>query len=432
MTYTAIIARIASTRPIPNADRIQLATVCGNQVIVGLDVHEGDYGVFFSADGQLSEEFCQVHDLIGYNDPVTGEKKGGFFARNRRVRAQRFRGEKSDGFWVPRSYFSYTRANIAAMPEGYQFTELNGHPICNKYETQATKAAKGQQAKAKKKNVMFAEHIETEQLAYHIGEIPEGSLITLSEKCHGTSHRIGNVLDEQPLPIWKRYLNGILHRNVFAAKKAWREIHGTRRVVLGETLVDSFYGEAFRDKATAALRGQLRKGEVIYLEIVGWVNESTPIMNPQDVTKLKDKATEKQYGKTMTYAYGCKPGEQRIYVYRITQVNEDGYAVELSWNQMAARCKELGVPTVPFIDQFIYTDDPGDAQTGPEYLQWLAEQAAEGPSSLDPSHIKEGVVLRVEQPDGQVNWFKYKSFLFRVLEGIAKDDETTVDIEEAS
>ncbi|CAG1000430.1 hypothetical protein ANRL4_03094 [Anaerolineae bacterium] len=425
MSYEAIIARI-NTREFPNADRLLLGTCLGNQVVVGKDTQDGEIGAFFPADGQLSETFCKEHDLIGYTDPATGEKRGGFFARNRRVRAQRFRGEKSDGFWVPLSYFDYTGIKRETLVEGYMFTELCGHPICNKFETQATKAAKGQQAKAKKKNVMFAEHVETEQLTYFADQIPAGSLITITRKLHGTSHRAGNVLDDLPLPVWKHYLNRILHRDVFAAKSIWREIHGTRRVVLGETLVDSYYNEAFRGKATAKLQGQLRKGEVVYLEIVGWVNESTPIMATQDVTKLKDKAVEKQYGKTMTYKYGCQPGEQAIYVYRITQVNEDGKAIELSWNQVVARCKELGVNTVPFITQFIY------AEPDAEGLLSMAEAYATGPAALDPSHIEEGVVLRVDQPDGQTNWYKYKSFLFKVLEGIVKDDETVIDIEEAS
>jgi hypothetical protein len=130
--------------------------------------------------------------------------------------------------------------------------------------------------------------------------------------------------------------------------------------------------------------------------------------------------------------YCNPPGQQSIYVYRITQVNEDGYAVELSWNQMAARCRELGVPTVPFISQFVYEDDPGDCQTGQDYLKCLVEHAACGPSIIDPSHMREGVVIRVEAPDGTTEWYKHKNFEFKVMEGIVKDNDAIVDIEEAS
>jgi hypothetical protein len=52
-----------------------------------------------------------------------------------------------------------------------------------------------------------------------------------------------------------------------------------------------------------------------------------------------------------------------------------------------------------------------------------------GPSVLDPSHIKEGVCVRIE---GGLNnkTYKFKSFEFKVLEGIIKDSGV-VDAEEA-
>src|SRR6185369_6632315 len=97
--YEAIIAKLTNLRPHSNADRLQLATVQGNQVVVGLDYTEGTLGIFFPTDGQLSMEFATANDLIARRDETTGEKAGGFFDQNRRVRCQRFRGEKSDGYW---------------------------------------------------------------------------------------------------------------------------------------------------------------------------------------------------------------------------------------------------------------------------------------------------------------------------------------------
>ena len=57
MSYTAIITRI-KTRPHSNADRLQLGTCLGNQVVVGLDTKDGELGIYFSTDGQLSERMC--------------------------------------------------------------------------------------------------------------------------------------------------------------------------------------------------------------------------------------------------------------------------------------------------------------------------------------------------------------------------------------
>lgn len=83
--YQAIVCRI-KVRPHPNADRLQLGEAHGYQVIVGLDTEDNELGIFFPCDGQLSEAFATSNDLIGYTDEA-GNKKGGYFAKNCRVRA---------------------------------------------------------------------------------------------------------------------------------------------------------------------------------------------------------------------------------------------------------------------------------------------------------------------------------------------------------
>ena len=427
--YSAIVSRI-HTMPFPNADRLLLGNCRGYQVVVGKDTQDGELGLFFPCDGQLSEEFCQVHDLIGYNDPATGEKRGGFFAKNRRVRAQRFRGEKSDGFWVPLSYLDYA-GDTSNLNEGDELTEFNGHPICNKYETAATKAAKGGPVRTKKRNVMFHEHIETRQLRYLPTKFRPARASTSLRNCHGTSGRTGNVLTEQNLNQWVAWVNKITHSQIIKPKVAWGELNGTRRTVLDDSLVDGYYHEAFRAKAYDQLRDRLHHGEVVYYEIVGWVNQDTPIMSRHDVTKLKDKAMAAKYGNMITYTYGQQPGECDIYVYRIVLVNDEGYEVEYPWEKVKARCKELGVKHVPEFATGSFTlPDMGDKAA--DYLTELSKQLAYGESTIDPSHIREGVVLRVEFPDGTTDWYKYKSFEFLLMEGIVKDDDNAVDIEEAS
>lgn len=56
MSYKAVVTRI-TTRPLPGADRL-LIGACGQyQVIVGIGTQDGQLGLFFEQDGQLSEEF---------------------------------------------------------------------------------------------------------------------------------------------------------------------------------------------------------------------------------------------------------------------------------------------------------------------------------------------------------------------------------------
>jgi len=112
-------------------------------------------------------------------------------------------------------------------------------------------------------------------------------------------------------------------------------------------------------------------------------------------------------------------------VYRITRVTDDGHVTELSWPQVKARCEQLGLKTVPDIDgPIVYTHTFG--------LEGHISGLVEGSSTLDPRHIKEGVVLRIDTPDGRTYFLKHKSFTFRLAEGMVKEDPNAVDMEEAA
>lgn len=437
-TYFAIVCRI-HVRPHPGADRLQLGTCYGgNQVVVGLDTKDGELGIFFPSDGQLSEEFCRVNDLFPRFDDQGRRVGGGFFdPKNRRVRAQSFRGEKSEGFWCPLHYLNglLLRENIDNLKEGDQFIELNGVAICNKYETEATKqaAVKSQKTGASKKHEFFKEHLDTKQFVYESDKIPAGSILHLSEKLHGTSGRYGFFSEKLVFSGWKKYCVALMtwisaivfqYSLVFVKRKFFV---GSRRVQLkSPDSPTSFYGdESFRFLVANGLKDGILLGETVYGELVGYQGPNTPIMGTVSTLGLADKAFRATYGETMTYKYGCPPGTSKFYVYRITQTNEDGHVTELSVEQVKARCKILGYEYVPeFSGAIVHTDT--------EALKSLVESFLDGPSVLDASHIREGVAIRVDTPDGATYFLKHKSFNFKVLEGIIKDQTDYVDTEESA
>ena len=433
--YYGIICELKNIRKHPDADRIQLATVYGNQVVIDIGRQDGDLGVFFPSDGQLSEEFCKDNDLISYIDPDTGEKKGGYFDHKRRVRAQKFRGEKSDGFWIPIESLSFTGINISKLKIGDQISEINNIPICNKYITSSTKnikdpnSKKSKKRKIKKHYVMFKEHVDTNQFAYNVDKICkhlQGGLVTITEKCHGSSGRSSFSKITYDLPLWKHKINKRI--KLFKNKEDWKYIAGTRRVVLDRNDgLDQFYGtNEFRMVHHNKFVNNLHKGETIYYEIVGYVGQDKTIMPSCDNKKLKDKKFIKQYGDTTTFKYGCIEGQSDIYVYRITLTNEDGYSIEYPWNVMVQRCRELGVKHVPLlIEPFILTGE----WCKPENLTQVMEDLYDGPSTIDHSHIREGVVIRIDLHN-EFQAYKHKNFEFKVLEGIIKD-RGDIDIEEA-
>lgn len=471
MAYVGYVTVLKNVRKHSNADRLQVGECFGNQVIVSLDYQEGQMGVYFPVDGQLSERFCQVNDLVRRKDE-NGNNVGGYLDPDKRnIKALRLRGEQSDGLFMPlTSLADFTK--ISDLKEGDTISVLNGEEICRKYIPRRNVARTSGSSKSGKAKTNFAptfyEHIDTAQLAYNLGQFKAGDIVELTLKMHGTSGRTGYL----PLRKFKQsWLDKLLKRQ----GKEYREygyVTGTRRVVLDDTHTGGFYSDnEFRHVMADKFEGKLRKGEVVYYEIVGFVNENTPIMASVKNSKISDKAFTKKYGAETIWSYGCDPhggwvetsvapdefnGDSEVhapkcevYVYRMTQVNEDGDVVELSPDQMRMRCEQMGVKTVPVFERFIipeytekhsvafaayggedwvYTEripvDPG------EYVLRKVEEYFDGPDPIGKTHVREGVVARiVNRPNIAV--YKHKNFSFKVLEGIAKDEAVAPDMEEA-
>jgi len=428
MTSLAIIAPVVNVREHPNADRLRLATVAGHQVVVGLDVEEGTLGVFFPCDLQLSHEMCMTNNLYRKH-PDTQQPMGGFFDANRRVRAQKFRKEKSEGYWTSLSALEWTGVDLSLVDKGHQFTELGGHPVCCKYYTPATRRAMARQGKAKTPSIYaaaLARHPDTKKLRYSVGRIPQGALITVTEKLHGTSGRTGNVWAKVDLKTWQNWWNRLFWWiYLIKPEYAYKLITGTRNTVLNpdENAGNCTHPDVYRHVVHDRFADMgLAMGESVYYEIVGFSEPNRPIMQSHGIT---DKELKKQYGTdTMVYSYGCDAdrGENALYVYRMSMRSPDGVEIDYSWAQTVQRCQELGLDPVPTYRRFLYDGDT-------EALMRACGVVADGRSTLDSRHLREGVCLRVEDQDLSAI-YKYKSYWFAELEGISKNSDDYVDPEE--
>ena len=465
--YNAYVTKIKNLRKHTNADRLQCGECFGNTVVVSLDYVDNQLGVYFPTDGQLSVEFAEKNNLLRKKDE-NGNNIGGYMdPEKRNVTAVKLRGEKSDGLFLPLTSLS-SFGDISTLNEGDIINNFNGHLICEKYIPKTTnkvgKPTDGNRTRKKKVPIapLFAEHADTEQLAYNLGAFKPGDEIEITLKMHGTSQRTGYL---PTLKGYKRTLWDKIFRRPGKPIYEWGYVSGTRRVVLDD-FDGGYYGSnEFRESHSKAFEGKLMKGETVYYEVVGFTHSGAPIMGNGDNKKLNDKEFVKQYGATTVFSYGCEPtGKKRMYgtddrgdfaidfdvpqsdcyVYRMTMTNEDGFVVEYTPDFMRYRCEQMGVKTVPvFYRGILPTEDWVDvlidetekvinyeqASTS-DIVTMLAEQFYDGPDPIGKNHIREGVVVRIiNRP--KFCAYKHKNFAFKCLEGLVKAEATAPDMEEA-
>lgn len=427
--YCAYITTIKDIRKHSNADRLQCCTIFGNNVIVDLSYQNGQRVVYFPVDGQLSKEFAEDNKLVRVKDE-NGNNSGGYLDPDKRnIKALNLRGEKSDGLVLPiKTLSKYT--DISKLNDGDKITVLNGHEICRKYiprgnhrkSYSSIKIAKN--AKELKKEVsypFFEEHVDTEQLAYNEKAFKSNDTIYITRKLHGSSFRVGNCLEfttTKRNPILKK----LFHLPDKVTSK-FKIISGSRRVVLRDYDGGYYGSNAFRKKYNDFFIDKLPKGMTVYGEIVGWIDENTPIMPKCKNSKVKDKEFSKMYGEETVFTYGCPKGENHAYIYRITMTNDDGVVVELPTEETQKWCERLGCDFVPLLEKFLYTSWEDLNKRCEKYLD-LPEPLSNG------THVTEGVVVRIDNRS-RFTAYKTKSFTFKLLEGIIKENADAPDIEEA-
>lgn len=436
--YHVYVTTLKNVRKHPNADRLLLGECFDNTVCVSLDFYEGQTVVYFPVDGQLSEEFAHMHHLC--RKTKDGQPDTGYLEPDKRnIRAIKLRGEKSDGLAMPLSCLE-PFGDISSLSIGDTVEVFNGHEICKKYipvTKNISHKTGGNRVRKTKVPIapLFAEHADTEQLAYNMNAFRPGDQIEITLKIHGTSGRTGY------LPVLKGYKRSLLDRIFRREGKPiydWGYVTGTRRVVL-DTFDGGFYGDNhFREPHAKFFEGKLWKGETVYYEIAGFTDSGAPIMPSVSNKPTNDKKFIKQYGETTTFSYGCVPiaedsvPQSRIFVYRMTMTNPDGEVVEYTPDFMRYRCEQMGAKYVPVLwkDYALprgvieYDWDAG------EYIKHIAEKYYDGPDPIGKTHVREGVVVRiVNRP--KFTAYKHKNFSFKVIEGIAKDSASAPDLEEA-
>lgn len=362
-TNNAIVTTLQNVRDHPNADRLKLATVLGATVIVDLEAKEGDIIIYFDSNLRLSHEYLHYNNLYSSAELNVDPTQKGYFGKNGRVRAQKFRGEISNGYVADLD-------SLFVLPElfndvpfspriGDEFTHIDGYKICEKYIL-SVKNRQGTPRPVVSK--MFHKHWDTKQLMRELDSIPVGATCYIEEKIHGTSGRTGNVLVGIKKPWWK----------FWGPVEEWKVVSGTRRVD-----AINFHLPEIRAEIERRVAPHLRKGEEIYYEIYGY-----------------DKGKHIQAG----FPYDCRGGEWKAMLYRVTLTTSDGFCIDMDREYVYSRADQLGLEK-PYLLETCYGNEAQDD----------AGRYSEGVSALDGGTLREGVVVWFRGNDYKWTCLKLKS-----------------------
>lgn len=355
--YNATVVEIKTLVQLENCENVQAAIIMGNQVIVSKDVKIGDIGLFFPVETQLTKEYLSTNNL--YRDPELNidKTKKGYFELNGRIRCVKFRGNKSEGLFMPIGSlkFIFSDINFNDNPKGLwvskgnhleignEFNIINDIEICKKYipkevKTPGQPSSKTKVKASKKSQIVenqFRFHNNTGQLYRNLHRINTDSLISATYKIHGTSGISSKILVNKNLNWFEKLL---IKLGIKIQFQEYSVITASRTVIKSETSDPGFYGEDIWKIASKHLEEFLVNGMTFYYEICGYTPSGKFIQKDYDYGCTKPLSNE--YVEGINY---------KIFIYRITQTNNEGKVFEFSAKQVQDWCKERGLKAVPML-----------------------------------------------------------------------------------
>ncbi|MDR1720230.1 MAG: hypothetical protein LBR67_08980 [Dysgonamonadaceae bacterium] len=346
--YLCTLVKIETLRKHPNADRLQLAEVFGTDVIVDSSTKIGDVMLHFPIECCISEVFLLSHML--YREKILCEKlgvetveKSGFFEEKGRVKATKLRGLVSNGFLMPVSSLEKTFGkDVAALEINTRFDTVEDNLLLWKYEKPVGRMRSGTQ-RQRKKNIseLFIEgqwrfHYDTEKYENNFEEIndflPRAESIVISQKLHGTSICLGNILVKKSK---YKFLNW-LYKIFTKSDSEYRDVWSSRTVIktpLYKTNRQKYYEDDIWDKVyEQCFAGKIPNGVSIYAEVVGYTQSGGFIQKGFDYGTQQPENGE--YLPDVNY---------KVFVYRITETDSQGVVRELPLLDLETKLHELGL-----------------------------------------------------------------------------------------
>jgi len=433
--YLAAIVQLTNIRKHCNADRLQISSVFNNNIITGLTAEVGQLYCYFPIECAISKEF--LSSTNSYSDATLNKDTTvkGYFPSSGRVKVAKLRGEKSEGYIVPLSSLADFVKNVLKEDFifddsmiGVEFDTIGTHQLCRKYIPVNQRGAglpNGRKTKGSIKKHMsklvenqFRLHYDTSPLKKNSHKVHPDDYIAISNKLHGTSFVVANVLIKKKLNLFQRVFKKL---GADVVDTEYGMLYSSRCVIKNRDYVTvddtmGFYGSDIWKIAADKIEPFLKAGVSVYGEIVGFTESGAYIQKGFD--------------------YNCAPNTCAIYIYRMTYTSATGDVFEFSHHQVAEWCKSHGFDMVPeyyhgkardlFPDLSV---DSMDLETWQDqFLQRLMAHYLEKDCDMCVNPVPaEGVCLRLDaKSDFEV--YKLKSFKFFLMESSALD-KNEIDIE---
>lgn len=375
--YAAVVTSIKSLTELEGCDNVVGTPLFGFQGVVSKDTVVGSLGLFFPAETQLSEEYASKNNLYRHSDLNEDENAKGYIEDNRRVKAMKFRGHRSDCLFMPLESLSYIKKlDISKLKEGDTFDRIGDHEICKKYVIQRTRREQRLE-KNKEKFIrvdkkFLPEHYDSDNYFRNADTIPPEREVIVTQKLHGTSIRVGNTIVRRRLNLFEQVAKRL---GVQVKESEFDYVFGSRKVIkdVNNPNQNHFYSVDIWSEEGKKLEGILPQGFILYGELIGWTPEGAPIQK--------------------NYTYQVPHGTADLYIYRVAVVNADGFVLDLAWDQVTEFCRDRGLRTVPLLWRGKY----GDLEVQSFIDKRFQDEGYAGVVPLDKeSPVDEGICIRVD------------------------------------
>ena len=429
--YLSKVVRINKLRPHTNADRLQIAVVEFQNVIVGLDVKEGDYMIYVPIECQINESFLSYTNSYRDSSKNRDTESTGFFDDKGRVKPVRLRGEKSEGYLIPFAtlrewYLTNHDEPYFESPEevvGTLFDKIGDAIFVNKYVSLNKRQGSGKTAKNDQKALYsrvlentFAEHVSTTNLQRGITDLTPDTIISVSEKLHGTSARYAKTYVKRKPTFWDKVIR-IFNKSHQPVEEDL--LYGSRRVIKNNRYSNPKDGAYYSTNVWERVMGReglenIPLGYTVYGEITGYEETGKGIQGNFD--------------------YGDTPGSCSFWVYRVTFGIPGQQTLELTYPQRKAFCEKLGLMMPPLHyygkARHMYPDLNPDLHWHGDFLKRLEDEFLEMDCPMCTNKVpREGIVINPEYAY-EARPLKLKSFRFKQMESKGRDKELTQNITE--